>query len=135
MVENVPASMSAAEREVLTVLWDRGPAGVKDVHGWLLESGQEWSRSTVITLLQRLERKGFVRSDRSQHAFVFHPVVTREQVMHSRMLELADELSGGDPLPLMAAFTRQHSFTADEVRQFRELIDRLDKDRKKRRSP
>jgi BlaI family penicillinase repressor len=134
-VADAPNSpISAAEREVLKILWEHGPAGVRDVHSRLTESGQNWTRSTVITLLQRLERKGCVASDRTQFAFVFRAIVSREQLMHSRLLELADELSDGNPLPLVAAFAEQHRFTAAEVQQFRELIEKLDAERRKRGS-
>src|SRR5689334_15181893 len=92
--------MSDAEREVLKVLWDRGPLTVRDVLARLTEQGQEWTRSTVITLLQRLEKKGYVDSDKSGFAFLFRARLTREEVMHSRIVELADELSDGEPLPL-----------------------------------
>ena len=55
-----------------------------------LDQGQKWTRSTVITLLQRLEKKGYVESDKSQYAFVFRALVSREDV-----IAIADERSGG----------------------------------------
>ena len=57
MSESPRAAMSDAEREVLKVLWDEGPLAVRDVLARLTERGQDWARSTVITLLQRLEKK------------------------------------------------------------------------------
>ena len=98
--------MSDAEQAVMKVLWDRGPMGVKDVLGAFTEAGQEWSRSTVITLLQRLEKKGYVSCDKSQHAFVFEPAVSREDEMRARMNDLASELCDGEPLPLVLAVVR-----------------------------
>lgn len=126
--------MSDAEREVLQVLWDHGPHPVRSVLELLTEQGQEWSRSTVITLLQRLEKKGYVDSDKSEHAFVFRAIVSREEVMHARMVDLADELCSGDALPLMLAFAERHKFSEAELKRFRELIDELDAKRDKRRS-
>lgn len=115
--------LSDAERDVLKLLWEQGPATVRAMQARLAGAGQAWTRSTVITLLQRLERKGYVDSDRSGFAFVFRPRVSREQVMHARLMEVADELSDGDPLPLVAAFAQRHAFTAEELRRFHELIE------------
>lgn len=125
--------MSDAERDVLKVLWDHGPKTVREVLEILAEQGLEWTRSTGITLLQRLEKKGYVDSDKSQHAFVFRAIVSREEVMHERMVELASELSDGDAMPLVLAFTQRHRFSAEEINRFRQIIDELDAKRRKRR--
>ncbi|MBI2479738.1 MAG: BlaI/MecI/CopY family transcriptional regulator [Planctomycetia bacterium] len=125
-------AMSDAEREVLKVLWDHGPLTVRDVRSRLTEQGQEWSRSTVITLLQRLEKKGYVDSDNRQFAFVFRAIISREEVIHSRMNDLAGELCDGDALPLVLAFTERHRFAPDELARFRKMIDELEVQRGKR---
>lgn len=127
-------AMSEAEREVLKVLWDHGPLGVRDVHARLGEQGQEWTRSTVITLLQRLEKKGYVSCDKSQFAFVFSAAVSREEVMRARMADLAGELCDGDALPLVMAFAERHRFSPEELARFRKMIDELDAKRGKRGS-
>jgi predicted transcriptional regulator len=118
--------MSDAEREVLKVLWDHGPLAVREVLAKIAETGQEWSRSTVITLLQRLEKKGYVESDKSQFAFVFRAVVSREDEMRARMNDLAKELCDGKAVPLVLAFAEQHRFTPEELARFRRMIDALE---------
>ena len=133
MASGRPA-MSDAEREVLRVLWDHGPQTVRNILPLLKSQGQEWTRSTVITLLQRLEKKGYVASDKSLFAFVFRPIVSREQVMHACMVDLAGELCEGDAMPLVLAFAERHRFSADELARLRKLIDDLDAKRGKRGS-
>src|ERR1700742_2496920 len=108
-------AMSDAEREVLKVLWDDGPSGVRDVLMRLTEQGQEWTRSTVVTLLHRLEAKQYIASDKSQYAFVYRPLVSREDVMPVRMTEIAGELSDGDAVPLVLAFAERHRFTSEQL--------------------
>jgi BlaI family penicillinase repressor len=125
-------AMSDAEREVLKVLWAEGPLAVRGVSARLAERGQEWTRSTVITLLQRLEKKGYVDSDKSQHAFIFRARVSREQEMHSRLQDLAGELCDGDALPLVLAFAERHRFSPEELARFRAMIDALEAQRGKR---
>ena len=52
--------LSEAEREVLKVLWDRGPASVRQIKDVLTERGRTWAYTTVATLLQRLQSKQYV---------------------------------------------------------------------------
>ena len=123
MAEKPRPPISDAERSVMVCLWDLGPKTVREMHAVLQEQGQEWTRSTVITLLQRLEKKGYVASDRRQAAFVFHAALSREEVMHERLAELAEELSSGDALPLVLAFAERHKFTSEEIARFQQIID------------
>lgn len=132
MAESERLPMSDAEQAVLKVLWDHGPMGVRDVLAKFIEAGQDWSRSTAITLLQRLEKKGYVTCDKSQRAFVFKPTVSREQQMQSRMKEVATDLCDGEALPLVLAFAQQHRFSADELARFREMIESIKPKSKKR---
>lgn len=120
-------ALSDAEREVLTVLWDHGPLGVKDTLAHLTDRGQEWTRSTVVTLLRRLEAKRYIASDKSAHAFVYRPLVSREDVIHSRLTELAGELAGGDPMPLMLAFAERHRFSPEALARLQRMVDDLRK--------
>ncbi len=134
MAQQHRPAMSDAEREVLKVLWDVGPGTVRAILRVLTQQGRQWSRSTVITLLQRLEKKGYVASDRSSFAFVFRAIVTRGDVAQQRLNELAGELYAGDAAPLVMAFAERHRFTNDEVKQFREMIEQLESKRRKRKN-
>jgi predicted transcriptional regulator len=133
MADKSRPAISDAERAVLHVLWDHGPGTVREVQNHLDDQGQEWTRSTVITLLQRLEKKGYAASDKSRFAFVFRAAVSRDEVVHQRMTELAEELSEGEPAPLVLAFAQQHRFTSEELRQFRALIDEMESRRTRRK--
>jgi predicted transcriptional regulator len=134
MAQRVRPAISDSERAVLKVLWDHGPGTVREIQELLDSQGQEWTRSTVITLLQRLEKKGYVMSDRSQFAFVFRAAVSLDEVVHQRMTQLAEELSAGAAAPLVLAFAQRHRFTADEIRQFRKMIEQVEAKRPRRKS-
>jgi predicted transcriptional regulator len=132
MAENPRPAMSEAELEVLKALWSLGSGTVREIHEALTTDGLNWTRSTVITLLQRLEKKGYVTSDKSAFAFVFRPLLTREDVMHQRISELAHELAEGDAVPVVLAFAERHPFTEAEIKRLRELIDQMDAKRRRR---
>ncbi len=125
MTETPQTKMSDAELEVLKVLWEHGRLGIRDLWSNLTTQGKEWSRSTVITLVQRLEAKGYVSADRKGRAFVYHSLVTREQVMHSRIEEVAGDLSNGESMPLILACAEKHRFTKVEIERLRSLVEDL----------
>jgi predicted transcriptional regulator len=119
--------MSDAEREVMKIFWTHGPLGVREVLARITESGLDWTRSTVVTLLHRLEAKGYLECDKTQYAFTYRPVESREDVIHARIRQLASELSEGDAMPLMLAFAQRHRFSAAELTRLQEMINQLKK--------
>ena len=125
MADTSRPEASDAEREVLRVLWGQGPGTVREVQQRLDKSGTTWQRSTVLTLLQRLEKKGHVTSDQSSATFVFHPAVTCEDLVHERMQDLAEEFSDGRPASLLLAFAERTKFTKAELTELRAFIDGL----------
>jgi predicted transcriptional regulator len=125
VVERQP-SVSKAELEVLKVLWERPPATVREVNAALREQGRDQAYTTVQTLLQRLEAKGFVRCDKSGPAHVYQAAVSRDDLVNRRLRELADQLCDGTSSPLLLALVEGSRLTAAEIRQLRELLDRLE---------
>jgi predicted transcriptional regulator len=79
----------------------------------------------VLTLLHRLQVKGYVASDKSELAHVFRATVSRNELIKQRLGILADELCDGTRSPLVHALVAGSRFSAEEVEQFRKLIDEL----------
>ncbi len=118
--------ISETELDVLKVLWEHGPATVRQVNAVLRRRGRRYAYTTVLTLLQRLEAKGHARSDKGGVAHVFSAAVSRDGLLRRRLNELADELFGGTATPLVQALVEGHRFSPEEIEQLRRLLDQLD---------
>jgi len=121
-----PASISASEFDVLKVLWERGPATVRQVTEVLGERGHEWAYTTVQTLLNRLCKKEAATSDSSGQAHVYAAAVTREDLLQLRLADLAEELCDGATVPVVQALMGGKRFSRKEVAHFRRLLDELE---------
>ena len=124
-------SISETELDTLKVLWEHGPQTVRAVNEQLRRVGRRWAYTTVLTLLFRLEAKGYVASDKSGLAHVFRPTVTRNMLLRQRLKDLANQLCEGTSTPLVHALVESHRFTAEEIIQFRQLLDQLESKKKK----
>lgn len=118
-------AISETELEVLKALWEHGPATVRQLDPVLRRQGRRWAYNTVLTLLQRLQAKKYVASDKGGVAHVFRPLVSREELLQTRLRDLADQLCEGTASPLLLALVEGHSFTPEEIDQFRRLLDQL----------
>jgi predicted transcriptional regulator len=57
---------------------------------------------------------------------VFRPAVTRDDFLRRRLTDLADQVCEGTASPLILALVEGGRFTADDIDQFRRLLDRLE---------
>jgi len=124
MKERPPASET--ELEVLKALWKHGPATVRDLDQVLREEGRRWAYSTILTLVQRLQAKRYVRSDRRALAHVFSASVSREDLLSERLRALADDVCEGTATPLVRALVEGGRFAPGEVEELRRLVQRLE---------
>src|SRR3954451_14938285 len=120
-----PPTIPDSELDVLKVLWDRGQATVREALEALRAAGRQWSYATVATLLDRLESKGMVTSDRSELAFVYRPTVSAQDVRQKRVSSLVDKLYQGEPGLLVLHLLKSHPLDADQAAEVRALLEEM----------
>ena len=128
-----PQDVTDAELAVLQVLWERGPATIRQITDVLYPEGGAAHYATVQKLLDRLESKGFVRRDRTAAAHTFAAAVGRDELIGRRLQEVAEKLCGGSLTPLLTHLVRTRRLSARERQQLRDLIDDLDQKGKGKR--
>lgn len=125
-----PPTIPDSELDVIKVLWDRGQATVREVLDALKAAGRQWSYATVATLLDRLETKGMVTSDRSDLAFVYRPAVTEADVRQKRVGNLVEKLYQGEPGLLVLHLLKSHPLDPAHAKQVRDLLEDMTGDRR-----
>ena len=122
-----------SELDVLKILWDRGRGTVREVLETLKAAGhqgkrkgQAWSYATVATLLDRLEQKGLVTSDRRELAYVYTPAIAEQDVQRKRIDHLVEKLYEGEPGLLVLHLLQQHRLAPEHAREVRSLLEQLD---------
>jgi predicted transcriptional regulator len=124
------ADVTEAEQALLEVLWDQGPATIRQLAERVY--GQEGTSvyATVQKLLERLDAKGFVRRDRGAAAHVFAAAIDREALIARRLRAVADSLCGGSLTPLLTHLVHGQELSEKERKDLRALIDQLDRKRR-----
>jgi len=131
VTQNSPP-VSDAELAVLKVLWKSGPGTVREIDVELRKKRRRWAYNTVLTLLSRLREKGYVASEKQGVAHLFEATVTREELLKTRLSELADSVCDGTKSPLVHALVEGSRFSAKEIAELRQLLNKLE-DKKKRK--
>lgn len=108
------------ELEVMQVLWERGPATVAEVRASLAD---EMAYTTVLTVLRRLEEKGYVGHEEEGRAHRYHPLIEPTQVRSSALERLTRKLFAGSRELLLTHLVSQERLSAREIRRLRKILD------------
>lgn len=118
-------ALSRGEMEVARLLWDLKEASVREVHQ-AFPQGRETEFTVVQTYLRRLESKGYVTSRLEGRTKIYRPKIKPRTVISETVNDLVDRLFGGEKLPLIQHLIEDQSHSDEDIRQLRELLDRME---------
>jgi predicted transcriptional regulator len=116
-------NLTEAELRLMDIVWDKGAATVGEVAAALpAEPGLAYN--TVLTTLRILEQKGYVRHTKSREgrAFVYRPVVGREQASRNALRHLVSRFFANSPELLVLNLLDDGELSQAELRRIRNLI-------------
>lgn len=108
------------ELEVMQVLWDEGPSTVSEVKTAL---DDEMAYNTVLTVLRRLEDKGYVGHEEEGRAHRYQTLIPREAVRESALERITRKVFGGNPELLLTHLVSARKLSEDQLRRLRTLVD------------
>jgi len=114
--------LTDAELRLMEVIWSKRSATVTDVVE-SLPKNVPLAYSTVLTTLRILENKGYVRHSKDGRAFVYHPVIAREQARENAVAHLVRRFFENSPELLMLNLIERQSIDAKELKRLRKKIE------------
>ena len=118
-------SLTPLELEIMTVLWETGPANVQTVQSGL--KGRELAYTTVQTMLNILHRKGKVKRVLENRAYVYRPVLSRPRVVRQAVSEIIDRFFGGSADSLVLNLVETRQLTPQRLARIQDLLATEDK--------
>lgn len=132
MARPVSRHPTELELEILKILWERGPLPTREVRAALAtgEADRDLAHTSVVTILNIMVKKGYLRRTKSGAAYTFHPLVERDGVSQTMLDDLVDRVFDGSAAHLMLNLLERTDLEADEIRRLRQLITRKAKEEK-----
>lgn len=119
-------AMPLTEREldVMSVLWEYGPARVAEVQEQIRDV---LAYTTVLTILRTLEEKGHVRHEAEGRAYRYYPLIDRNAAAASALRRLVRKKFSGSPELLLTQLASEGGTTTKQLEGMRNLLnERLD---------
>ena len=107
------------ELEVMSVLWRLGSATVTEVRDALPE---KLAYTSVLSALQTLEEKGYVRHEAEGRAYRYFPLVEAERAGGSALARIRDAIFHGSAERMFAQMVSDRKLPRAELERMRRLL-------------
>jgi BlaI family transcriptional regulator, penicillinase repressor len=115
------ATLTEAELRLMDVLWQRGSATVQEVLD-SLPADQPLAYNSVLTTIRILEKKGYLGHTKDGRAYVYKPIVERQDATRSEVRHLINRFFKDSHEMLVLNILEDESIDADELRRLRGLL-------------
>ena len=119
-------TLSAGEWKVMEVLWQKPHTLMELVAA--LENTAGWSKSTVATMVRRMEEKGIISHTEQGRAKVFTPVLSRAVVTARETNSLLRRAYNGSIGMLVNAMAQRNDLTREDIDELYAILKRAEED-------
>jgi BlaI family penicillinase repressor len=124
-VRKAQATLTDQELTIMKVVWRLGTPTVRDVYE-ALRATRQIAYTTVMTMMNILETKGYLKKDKQARAYRYRPARPEQAVVTSMVREFVNRVFDGASRPLLLHLVRDRRLTARERDELMRLIKEVD---------
>ena len=113
--------ISAAEWEVMNLVWEQPPLPASDIVE-RLEAKKGWHERTIRTLIDRLVKKGVLRAELEGKRYLFWPKLTQRECVQKESRSFQERVFGGQPAAMLIHLVKQTKLTAEEIEELERIL-------------
>lgn len=125
-MEDKRGSLSPSEWRVMECLWT-GPKTLMELVRALKDSAG-WAKSTVTTMVRRMEEKGLIDHETSGRAKVFRAALAREDAVAAETDSLLERAFQGSVGLLVSSLVGRSSLTRADIAELYAILDEAEDD-------
>lgn len=114
--------VSEAELAVMEVLWSVGEPATAFAIRQKLNETNDWERTTVLTLIQRLVKKGVIEQEKRE-VYYYSPLISREEYRHQETQTFINRMYKGHAKELIAALFQENNLTKQDIEELRDYFN------------
>ncbi len=114
-----------SELEILSILWDKEHATVRDVHE-IVQQTKDVGYTTTLKLMQIMHEKGLVTRDASSKTHIYTPSFGKQAAQEQYLGKMIKTLFSGSTSALVLQALGNHQTTEADLDAIKELIASLE---------
>ena len=124
--------LTEAEWAVMRAVWEHQPCAAGTVQE-VLAASKGWAYSTVKTTMDRMARKGLLRTQRIRNLQLFSTTIDEVEAKRGEFYRMLKRAFNGALAPMMQFLVEHGELSAEEARQLREIGHRMSRAAKSER--
>jgi BlaI family transcriptional regulator, penicillinase repressor len=120
---------TAAELEILNVLWEKESATVREVFE-IISASKSITYTTVLKLMQIMTEKGLVERDVEGKAHLYRPTVAQNETQKGMVSDLLEKVFRGSAMQLVQHLLEAKKTSPEEMKEIRQMIEKAEKEAK-----
>ena len=125
MARNKQSSPTGKELEILNVLWQTGPATVRQINEQISKQ-QKTGYTTTLKLMQIMTDKGLLVRDGSNFQHIYKPAISQEKTQNKIVGELLEKAFAGSAEKLVMRALSAKKVSAEELEKIKKMIDKME---------
>jgi BlaI family penicillinase repressor len=122
-------NLGELQRKVLEIVWERGEASVHDVLR-VLGRRRKLAYTTVLTVMQKLEKAGWLEHRSEGKSYIYTPTRSREEAGAGSVRQFLKRVFEGDAVAMFQHLIRESDLSDEELGELRKMIEEKRKERK-----
>lgn len=121
-----PASRYPTELElqILKVLWQQSPLLAREVQTKLAEEGRELAKTSVITTLNTMVEKKYLKRKKDGNTYLFSPQISEDEVSNRVLGDVVDRVFDGSTASVVMKLFDVREIEDEELKELRRAINR-----------
>jgi len=120
------SKIGSAELEILSYVTERHPITVGEVAEHFANT-KGHARTTILTVMERLRKKGFLTRLKTGGVFEYSPTTTKKELTRSLVRDFIDQALGGSLAPFVAYLTECAELSDEDIKDLERLVADLEK--------
>ncbi|MDI6447975.1 BlaI/MecI/CopY family transcriptional regulator [Anaerobaca lacustris] len=113
------------EMAILSVLWERGPSTVREIHE-TIKTDSETGYTTTLKLMQIMADKGLLSRKDAGRQHVYRPAVSQEKTQNQVVGDVLEKVFAGSAEKLVMRALSARKVSPEELKRIREMLDEME---------
>jgi predicted transcriptional regulator len=115
-----------SELEILSILWDKENATVREVHE-IVQKTKDVGYTTTLKLMQIMNEKGLVTRNVSSKTHIYTPILQREKAQEQFVGKMIQTLFSGSTSQLVMQALGKHKPSDSDLAEIKSMIQKLER--------
>jgi len=113
--------LTDGEWAIIQAVWENQPCAAPTVQE-ALETARGWSYSTVKTMMDRMAKKGVLKTEKMRNLILYRSAITKKQAQNTEIMRAVKRAFDGALTPMMQFMLDNNSLSGDELSRLETMI-------------